>query len=240
MNGLAAQKDAQNSCLLDTSRLRKSSVLLIGAGGLGCGIAVSLAGAGVGEIVICDYDKVSAGNLNRQFLYKASNIGKSKAELAAKRIAEYAPDCRVTSISQKVYEDNAERIVDGYDMVMLASDNMPVRLAVNSACVRLGATLADAGISGCCGRVYIYIPKKTPCLACLESGQESRDKRTVGAAAGIISGFAAFSALKFLSDGFCDKAGKLILIDANNGIIDELAVKRLKNCNICGGVNNAG
>lgn len=230
------EKGAQNGCLFDTGRLRRASALIIGAGGLGCGIAVHLAGAGVGGIGICDFDRVSESNLNRQFLYNAGDIGREKAATAARFLEKYAPDCRVAEISMKLSAGNAEEMIDGYDLAVLACDNIETRLAANNACVRRARALVDSGISGACGRVYLYIPGETACLNCLMDGKnESADKRTVSAAAGTVGGIAAMTALKYLSGDIGAKGGELIVIDTANNTIDNLPVKRSGECKTCGG-----
>lgn len=241
MCDIAALKDEQNSCLFNTRRLRLSNVLLIGVGGIGCGIAVHLAGAGVGSISVCDFDVAAAENLNRQFIFTTADLGARKAEAAARFVSGYAPDCRVTPIVQKVSGQNAADIISGYDLVMLACDNIPTRLAVNEACSMLCINLIDSGISGGCGSSYLYIPGKSACLACLmDSTAESADKRTVGAVAGIVAGIASVTALEILSSKSHKKAGKLILTDALNNTTDELNIKKLKGCRICGGDLNVG
>lgn len=236
---LSLEKDSQNSCLLDTDSLRGSRALLIGAGGLGCNIAVHLAGAGVGKISVCDFDSVSQSNLNRQFLYTEADIGRFKADAAAAALAKYAADCSVTSVNIKITAENAAQAVSGFDLVALACDNIQTRLAVNRACTENKTTLLDSGIAGACGRVYLYIPGKTACLNCIMEGEkESADKRTVSAAAGAVGSFAAMTALLFLS-GAKSQAGKLILIDTVNYTTDVLSVKKSNECKICGGDINA-
>lgn len=234
--GIAEEKDMGNCVLYNVKNLRSSKVLLIGAGGLGCGIGVHLAAAGVGEITVCDYDTVSIRNLNRQFFYNPDDVGKDKAQIAAVKLSDFAPDCKIHAITRKVNHKNVEETVAGYDMVILACDNIKVRLYANSACVKERIMLLDSGISAGCGSVYLYIPDKTPCLACFtKNGEESEEKRTVSAAAGVISGYAAMTALRALSGENDENEGKLNIIDTVNGTVDRLSIHKKKHCKICGG-----
>lgn len=237
--GIAEEKDFGNRVLYNVEKLRSSKVLLIGAGGLGCGIGVHLAAAGIGEITVCDYDTVSIRNLNRQFFYNPNDVGKDKAQIAAVKLSDFAPDCKIQSITRKVNHKNVDETVAGYDIVILACDNTKVRLYANSACVKQKIMLLDSGIAAGCGSVYLYIPEKTPCLSCFtKMGEESEDKRTVSAAAGVISGFAAMTALRTLSGSDDGNVGKLNIIDTVNGTVDRLPIQRKKNCKICGGDMN--
>ena len=92
---IKSEKDRQNAALFDTDKLRNSKVLLIGLGGLGSPVAYALAGAGIGKLTLCDKDTVSESNLNRQTLYTAKDIGKSKAKTACNVLSSFAPDCDI-------------------------------------------------------------------------------------------------------------------------------------------------
>lgn len=235
VDGLRAEKDAQNGCFFDTVRLRQAKVLLVGAGGLGCPIATHLAAAGVGMLTIYDGDTVALKNLNRQFLYTAADCGRNKAEICAERLAAFAPDCTFYAVPQYIRQDNAEQAVKGFDLAITACDTMQARLWLNAACVRAGVPLLDAGIAGVQGQVALYCPPDTACLACcfLET-DESRQKQTFGAAAGTVGAFAAAAALSFLS-GSTAYSGHLYCIHCLTGETETLPIRRSELCTICGG-----
>ena len=228
-------KELQNGCLLDTERLRGVRVGIVGAGGLGCNVAVHLAGAGVGTLTLFDFDTVSESNLNRQFLYEPSDIGEQKAALAAQRLSRFAPECSITALCRKIDSSNAAELTDGFDLVILACDNLKTRLAVNFARVHAAKPLMDCGISRGCGSAYLYTPG-VACLGCvLDALRESADKRTVSAAAGAVGSFAAMAALAYLSGKSGLKPGELLLIDAVGATAEKLPVKKSHECKICGG-----
>ena len=236
---LSAEKDRQNSSMLNCKSLHRQTVTVLGAGGLGCSVAVHLAGAGVGETVLIDFDSVSAGNLNRQFFYTPENIGKPKAELAARFLSRYAPESRFVAVNEMLTDENAQSLLCGSGLVITACDNTPARLLVAKACRKLHIPMLDCGIAGGDGRVFLYIPGETACPGCIMSEtDESADKRTCGAAAGVIGSFAALTALRFLSEGKHPDSGKMIIIDTVNFSVDILPVKKSGSCKICGGDSN--
>src|SRR5204863_1402936 len=119
-------------------RLKASSVLLVGAGGLGSPLALYLAAAGVGRIGIVDFDVVDASNLQRQVLHGTSAVGKPKLESARARLRDLNPEVRVDAWETRLSSANALEILRDYDVVADGTDNFPTRYLVNDACVLLG------------------------------------------------------------------------------------------------------
>lgn len=231
---IKSEKDRQNAALFDTDKLRNSRVLLIGLGGLGSPVAYALAGAGIGKLTLCDKDTVSESNLNRQTLYTAKDIGKSKAKTACDVLSSFAPDCDIDFIDEEVNESNADFLVSDNDLVILAADNNRVRFDVNKACAKQGVMLLNIGIAKAFGSIYLYIPGKTPCLACALGETESKDKRTCAACCGTIGSLAAMRALSALC-GADIHEGKIAVIDCLELTADLLPVRRRNGCDICGG-----
>ena len=120
-------------------RLKASSVLLIGTGGLGSPLALYLAAAGIGRIGLVDYDVVDFTNLQRQVIHGVSTVGVSKLESAETRMLDLNPDIEVVKYNEPLTSENALRIFsDGWDIVIDGTDNFPTRYLVNDACVKLG------------------------------------------------------------------------------------------------------
>jgi len=119
-------------------RLLEGSVLLIGAGGLGCPLAQYLAAAGVGRLGLVDFDVVDLSNLQRQVLYGTADVGRPKVEVARERIAAMNPDVALAIHQERLSSENASAIFDGYDVVVDGTDNFPTRYLSNDACVLLG------------------------------------------------------------------------------------------------------
>ncbi len=137
-------------------RLLAGSVLVIGAGGLGCPALLYLAAAGVGRLGIVDFDRVETSNLHRQVLYNAGDIGLSKAEVAAARIRAANPDTAVDVFNTRIDTGNALGIIAGYDLVVDGSDNFPTRYLVNDACVLLGKPLVYGSVYRYEGQVGVF------------------------------------------------------------------------------------
>ena len=228
------EKDRQNAALFDTDKLRNSKVLIIGLGGLGSPVAYALAGAGIGKLTLCDKDTVSGSNLNRQTLYTAKDIGKSKAKTACNVLSSFAPDCDIDFFDEEVNESNAEALVSDYNLVILAADNNRVRLDVNKACAKQKVMLLNVGIAKAFGSIYLYIPGKTPCLACALGETESKDKHTCAACCGAVGSLAAMRALSALC-GADIHEGKIAVIDCLELTVDLLSIRQRSGCDICGG-----
>lgn len=141
-------KDAQE-------KLRKSKVLVIGAGGLGCPALLYLAAAGVGTLGIMDGDMVSLSNLNRQILFGESDLGLNKAETAAQFLKSKYFDIHLDCIPEFITTENAEIFISKYDLILDGSDNFPTRYLVNDACVLLGKPLVFGAIYQNQGQVGI-------------------------------------------------------------------------------------
>lgn len=148
------------------TRLQKSRVLVVGAGGLGSPILMALAGAGVGHLTLVDHDTVSASNLNRQFLYTVADIGLPKAIIARKRLLAYHPDIEVTALDQTFSAELAQQVIPDHDLVVAAVDNRSARRLINRACYQLGKPWIDGGVRGFSGSVAVYRPGETACLEC--------------------------------------------------------------------------
>ena len=116
-------------------KLKNSSVLVVGAGGLGCPALLYLTAAGIGTIGVVDFDTVQESNLQRQVLFTVHDIGKNKAIAATKRLQELNPTITISAYSDKLTSSNAESIITKYSLVIDASDNFPTRYLINDACV---------------------------------------------------------------------------------------------------------
>ena len=124
--------------LAGQQRLLESKVLLIGAGGLGCPLALYLSAAGVGTIGLVDDDVVDASNLQRQVLYSTDDVGRPKVEVAEERMRALNPDVEVRAYRERLSSRNALEIFEPYDLVIDGTDNFPTRYLSNDACVLLG------------------------------------------------------------------------------------------------------
>ena len=209
------------------------SAAVIGCGGLGCNVAVHLAGAGIGKLTLVDFDKVSESNLNRQFLYLINDVGNYKVRLAAERLKKYSPSTEITYKSIRI--DNSVNIdfLKDCDIIILAVDNNEARQVLQKFCKANNIPLVNGGINGFYGTAYLYVPEKTPCLDCAGlTEKENRNVLSVSSTAGIIGALEAEFAVKYLLNYDTDIAGILHIYD--NGEINKLKIKPQENCGFCG------
>ncbi|HEX2535470.1 MAG TPA: HesA/MoeB/ThiF family protein [Chitinophagaceae bacterium] len=137
-------------------RLQRAKVLVVGAGGLGCPALLYLAAAGVGTIGIVDGDAVSLSNLHRQVLYTTADIGQPKAAGAARLLQAMNPDTMLLPFAHAMNNGNALDLIEGFDLVLDATDNFPTRYLINDACVLLGKPLVFGAVSRYEGQVAVF------------------------------------------------------------------------------------
>lgn len=191
-------------------RLSTSSVLVVGAGGLGCPALLYLAAAGVGTIGIIDDDSVSLTNLHRQPLYKESDIGRPKVEVAARYLRDLNPSVVVKTFRERLSSHNSCHIFPFFDLIIDGSDNFATRYLVNDTCVLLGKAFVYGAVSQFEGQVAIFNqvcnekaganyrdlfpepPKEDEVLNCAQAG-------VIGTLPGLIGTMQAAEAIKMLS-----------------------------------------
>jgi adenylyltransferase/sulfurtransferase len=229
-------------------KLLASSVLLIGAGGLGSPLALYLAAAGVGRIGIMDFDAVDISNLQRQIVHRTQDVGTPKARSAKRAINDLNPEVQVDVYEEGITSANALEIVAKYDVVIDGTDNFPTRYLVGDACVLLGKVniygsiyrfegqatvfdgrrLADGSRAGPCYRcLYPEPPSPGEVPSCAEGG-------VLGVLPGIIAMIQATEAIKALTDIGRPLTGRLLRYDAMHMQFRELKIRRDKSCPICG------
>jgi adenylyltransferase/sulfurtransferase len=208
--GLAAQE-----------RLKAGSVLVIGAGGLGCPALLYLAAAGVGRIAIVDPDSVDTSNLQRQVLYVSADRGANKAETAARRLRALNPLIRIDAHPVRFDRSNALDLARSCDLVVDGSDNFPTRYLVNDACVIAGRPFVYGAIQGFEGHVSVFNWRGGPTYRCLfpeppEPGTvpNCAEAGVLGAVTGLIGAAQACEAIKLLSGVGEPLAGRLLVLNA--------------------------
>lgn len=141
--------------------LKKSKILVIGAGGLGSATIPALSAAGVGNLGVAEFDKVEKSNLQRQLLYSPSDIGKDKLEIASQKARQLNPDIHLTKFSNRIDETNCKKIFEGFDVVLDCTDNFPTRYLINDTCASLKKPLVYASVSDYEGIVTILHNKNS-------------------------------------------------------------------------------
>ncbi len=222
------------------SRLLASRALVVGMGGLGSPAAMYLAAAGVGHLVISDYDRVEPSNLQRQIVHRAVDVGEPKAFSARATLEALNPEVRITALDWQLDEAELEEQVGAANVVLDCSDNFPTRFAVNEACVRTGTALVSGAAIRLEGQVSTFMPARadSPCYRCLYAGgaemaETCSQEGILAPVVGVIGTLQAIEAIKVLLDLGQTLCGRLLLFDA---IALEWQIVRLRknpSCPVC-------
>lgn len=195
--------------------LSDKSCAVIGLGGLGTNVAVHLAGAGIGKMLLCDFDTVSESNLNRQFMYTADDIGELKCRVLKKRLSEYAPQTVITQSEIKITDISDLYFLKEYDMLFSCVDNNETRLLLEDFCRENNIPLVHAGIDGFYGVAYLYAPSfsLTPSEAGLCEGKKA--KYNISAVAGIVGSYQASLGIEYMLSSDKSVSGRILVFDKN-------------------------
>ena len=222
-------------------RLKRGSVLLVGAGGLGSPAALYLAAAGVGRIGLVDFDLVDESNLQRQILHDTRWIGKPKLESAVDRLRTLNPQIEIVPFPERLSAGNALSILGGFDVVLDGTDNFATRYLTNDACFLLGKPNVYGSIFRFEGQVSVFWPGKGPCYRCVypeppppELVPSCAEGGVLGVLPGVIGSLQATEAIKILLGAGRSLAGRLVLYDALDLSFRELKLTRDPACPLCG------
>ena len=223
------------------TKLKQSSVLLIGAGGLGSPLALYLAAAGVGHIGIVDADVVDESNLQRQVLHGNGSLGVRKTESARQRLADLNPHVDVTTYNDPFTSRNAMEIARGYDVLVDGTDNFPTRYLSNDVSVFLGIPNVYGSIFRFEGQVSVFWAKYGPCYRCLYSEPpppglvpSCAEGGVLGILPGVIGTLQATETIKVLLGIGEPLIGRLLLYDALDMHFRELTLRKDPACPVCG------
>ena len=221
-------------------KLINSSILVIGAGGLGSPAALYLALAGVGKIGIADFDVVDRSNLQRQVLHRDSDIGKRKVVSAMETLKSYNPNVEVVMHDEPINSSNALQIINNYDGVINGADNFPTRYLICDATFLLKKPLFDGSVLMFDGQVTTYVPGKN-CYRCVfpdppppGSVPSCSEAGVIGALPGLVGSIQAIEAVKYLLGVGDVLDGRMILIDALSMEFRTVKIRRDDNCALCG------
>jgi len=222
-------------------KLKGSSVLVVGAGGLGIPASVYLAAAGVGRLGIADGDAVEKSNLHRQTIYSEDDLGKPKARVAGERLRSVNPHVTVEPHEVRLTSANAMGLIREYDVVIDCTDNFPARYLINDACVILGKPDVYASIFRFDGQASVFYARRGPCYRCLfpeppppDSVQDCSVAGVLGVLPGIMGSIQAVEALKLMLGQGEPLSGRLLLFNATDMSFNELRYKKNEGCPVCG------
>jgi len=222
-------------------RLKGSSVIVVGVGGLGAPAVVYLAAAGVGRVALVDYDTVKMSNLQRQFLFGETDVGRKKVDVASERLRQVNPNVEVVTHDTKLDSGNALAVIRNYDVVIDATDNLPSRYLINDACVLLGKPDVYASALGFDGQVSVFFALLGPCYRCLsprppppESVKSCEDAGVFGVLPAVMGGVQAVQTIHILLGTGSPLIGRLLVFNGLDTTFDEVRIKKDPICKVCG------
>nr|XP_020464219.1 adenylyltransferase and sulfurtransferase MOCS3 [Monopterus albus] len=222
--------------------ISKTSVLIVGCGGLGCPLAQYLAAAGIGHLGLLDYDEVELSNLHRQVLHGEDNLGQAKALSAACAVRRLNSTVECIPYHLQLSSENALQLIQQYDIVADCSDNVPTRYLVNDACVLSGKPLVSASALRMEGQLAVYNYHGGPCYRCLypvppppETVTNCSDGGVLGVVPGIMGCFQALEVLKIASGQGSSCGQQLVIFDAQDARFRCIKLRpRQAGCVVCG------
>lgn len=222
-------------------KLLSSSVLVVGAGGIGSTVLMYLAASGIGHISVVDFDDVDMSNLHRQVIHTEANVGMNKAVSACQAVKALNPSIRCTAIQDALTFDNARDIVARHDCIVDASDNPRTRYLINDACVLAKKPLVSGSAMGTEGQLTVYNHKNGPCYRCLypkpnatEGCKSCSDNGVLGPVPGLIGILQSLEVIKLLTGVGTTMHDRLLMYDALRcSFVNIKKPPKSKKCPIC-------
>ncbi len=220
-------------------RLLEARVLVVGLGGLGSPVAIYLAAAGVGTLVVADFDAVELSNLQRQILHTNACIGMPKVDSARQALQAINPQVRIEGFKGNIDQDSLPTLLTEVDAVVDGCDNFPTRFAVNDACFRAGVPLISGAAIRTEGQVAVFSGMPGgPCYQCLYPRDGSLDETCTAAGVlapvvGIVGSIQATETLKLLTGTGAPRFGRLLLLDAMTMEFRNIRITPDPHCPVC-------
>ncbi len=220
--------------------LAAARVLVVGLGGLGSACAQYLAGAGVGQLVLADGDRVELSNLPRQVLHSEARVGRNKAESAAQTLAAMNAEVALSVLPHRLEPEELPELCRQVDIVVDATDNFAARCALNQACIESGRPLVSAAAIRLEGQLAVFdTARGGPCYRCLypepvdDSALRCSENGVLGPVVGVLGALQAMEALKWLSGLAPPLDRGVLLIDLGQLEFTRLTLPRRGNCPAC-------
>jgi adenylyltransferase/sulfurtransferase len=222
-------------------KLLQSSVLIVGVGGLGSPVAMYLAAAGVGKLVLTDPDTVDLTNLQRQIVHSTDTVDIAKVESAAQRLAQINPGIAVSCIPEALNGDHLLDAVNSVDVVVDCTDNLESRFAVNRACVATGKPLVSAAAIRWEGQISVFHPgvENSPCYQCFYGDvaglpETCSENGVIGPLLGVLGSMQALETIKLLTGRGEALVGRVLLFDSLNMEWTPIRLAKRAGCQVCG------
>lgn len=220
--------------------LKQSSILILGAGGLGCASSQYLAAAGIGKLTLIDDDVVELSNLQRQVLHHDADIGTKKVVSAAHSLKQLNPYLKIETIDRRLNNDDLSTLIPAHSLVIDASDNVETRNQLNKVCFAHKIPLVSGAAIRMEGQVsvFTYQDSTEPCYQCLSAlfGNNALSCVEAGVMSpvvGIIGAVQAMEAIKVIAHYGTVKKGKILMLDALTMSWREMNLMKMPTCPVC-------
>ena len=224
--------------IIGQKKLLRSSVLIVGAGGLGSPIAIYLTALGIGNIRIIDKDIVEISNLSRQIIFSSNDVKKKKSSIAINKLKKLNPDIQFKSFQKKLTKKNIDQIAKSVDVIVDGSDNFQTRFLINDYCLENKKILVSGAISRFDGQVYTFnfSKNKSPCLRCfmpnipINSDDNCETEGVIGTLAGIVGSIQANEVVKEILNIGETLCGYILIIDALKLTFRKVKLNKRSDC----------
>jgi adenylyltransferase/sulfurtransferase len=222
-------------------KLKSSSVLIVGTGGLGSPISLYLAAAGIGKIGLVDFDTVDSSNLQRQIVHSTSTVGRPKVESARERLQDLNPLIEIEIFNQYISADNIEMIAQDYEIIVDGTDNFSSRYLLNDYCVLFKKVYIYGSIFSFEGQVSVFDSETGPCYRCIFPTPPAPgvaptcgEGGVFGVLPGTIGTIQATQVIKWILNIGEKESGNLYLYDAMDLSLQKIKLRKNPKCKICG------
>ncbi len=222
-------------------RLGNATVLVIGLGGLGSPVALYLAAAGIGRLILNDFDAVELSNLQRQIAHADASVGTPKVQSAAETLTALNPLVAVETIGHKLSREALEELLVRVDLVVDASDNFATRYLVNDACWRVGKPLVSGAAIRWEGQVARFDPDRpeSPCYRCLypqgdDQALNCAENGVIAPLVGVVGAMQAMEAVKAITGVGDPLVGHVLFYDAKRADWRKFRLPKRPACPVCG------
>lgn len=221
-------------------KLLDATVLLIGVGGLGSPVSMYLAAAGVGHLVLVDFDQVDLSNLQRQIVHSSKDIGRAKVESAREHVQSINPACKITTINKRLDPTELHKQITQVNVVVDGSDNFETRFSVNRACQYNSMPLVSAAAIRFEGQISVFDLRNadSPCYRCLYNDAEMATETcaqngVIAPLLGVIGSLQALETIKLIAGIGNPLVGKLLLFNALDCEWQTLSFRKDPECPVC-------
>ena len=221
-------------------KIMDATVLIVGMGGLGSPTALYLAAAGVGHLIIADFDQVELSNLQRQIIHQTKDIGDDKVNSAKNKLTELNPNIKITIANELIHTGNLPDLIKGVDIVLDGTDNFESRFEINQICVEHQKPLVSAAVVRFEGQVSVFkgYENDKPCYQCLysvegEDNESCIDNGVLAPVAGLVGTIQALQAIKVILQLGDQLSGSLLLVDALDLSFRKVKISKDLKCPVC-------